>query len=120
MRPFSAGVRSIPKSFGSDASASSFADLFHQLAQPRAAGDMPAKLNRPPLDNVHESVVAGITMDRSSEPLDDLTAGWANALSFHIRGGLALEAVVKAVEPDLQTQGEAAAVIEARLKEVGL
>ena len=102
-----------------DASAASFADLFSQLPQPRIAADMPAKLERPPLDGVNESVVAGVTMDRSSEPLDDLTEGWAKAMPLHIRGTQAMESV-EAVEPDLQTQGEAVDLIEARLKAAGL
>ena len=102
-----------------DASAASFADLFGKLAQPRPAGDMPAKLDRPQLNDVNESVVAGVTMNRSSEPLDDLTEGWAKAMPLHIRGTQATESV-EAVEPDLQTQGEAVDLIEARLKAAGL
>jgi DNA/RNA endonuclease G (NUC1)/phospholipase C len=102
-----------------DASAASFADLFGRLQQPRPASDMPASLDRPALENVTESVVAGIALDRSSEPLDDLTEGWAKAMPLHIRGTLVTEATI-GVEPDIQTQGEAADLIEARLKAAGL
>jgi phospholipase C len=102
-----------------DASAASFADLFSQLQEPRPAADMPARLDRPPLDGINESVVAGVTMDGSSDPLDDLTEGWAKAMPLHIRGTQATESV-EAVEPDPQTQGEAADLIEARLKAAGL
>ena len=103
-----------------DASAASFADLFGQLPQPRLASDMPAKLDRPALDDVTESVVAGVAMDPSSEPLDDLTEGWAKAMPLHIRGTQITESVADAAVPDLQTQGEAADYIEARLKAAGL
>ena len=104
-----------------DAGAASFADLFEQLAQPRPASDMPTKLDRPALDNITESVVAGVAMDPSSEPLDDLTEEWAKAMPLHIRGtrGLFAEAVQQA-RPDPQNQGDAAAMIEARLTSVGL
>jgi endonuclease G, mitochondrial len=102
-----------------DASATSFADLFQQLQQPRQSSDMPSRLDRPPLEDVTESVVAGVPMDPSSEPLDDLTEDWAKAMPLHIRGPVAVEAVPQAI-PDLQTQGEAADFIEARLRAAGL
>lgn len=104
-----------------DASAASFADLFGQLPEARAASDMPATLNRPALADVTESVVAGVTVDRASEPLDELTEDWAKAMPLHIRGTMVTEAVASATaEPDVQTQGEAAALIEAKLAAAGL
>lgn len=101
-----------------DASAASFADLFGKLQQPRSAADMPSQLNRPP-HGVTESLVAGVTMDPSTEPLDDLTEEWAKAMPLHIRGNLSAESVEEPV-PDPQTQGEAVDQIERRLKAVGL
>lgn len=102
-----------------DASAASFADLFGQSEQPRPASDMPTRLDRAPLEDITESVVAGITMDPSSEPLDDLTEGWAKAMPLHIRGPVGMEIVPGAI-PDVQTQGEAVDLIEARLRAAGL
>ena len=101
-----------------DASAASFADVFQQLQQP-AGVRYASAFGPPPLEDVTESVVAGIRMDPSSEPLDELTEDWAKAMALHIRGPVAIESVPEAV-PDLQTQGEAADFIEARLKAAGL
>src|SRR4029077_9238241 len=43
-----------------DASAQSFADLFEAADEPRSADDMPTTLNRAPLEETVESVVAGV------------------------------------------------------------
>ncbi len=102
-----------------DANATSFADLFGKMQQPRSATDMPKTLTRPPLQGITESIAAGITMDPSTEPLDDLTEEWAKAMPLHIRGNLDTDSVV-GPEPDIQTQGEAVDLIEARLKAAGL
>jgi phospholipase C len=103
-----------------DASAGSFADLFDQLAAPRARTDMPAKLTRPDLQDAVESVVAGIDVPPGNEPLDSLTEEW-------VQGTLALLKLqsppapgLEAVEVAPQNQGEASAAIQRGLATLGL
>jgi hypothetical protein len=55
-----------------DESARSFADLLEVANQPRSANEMPQKLNRAPLEETVESVVAGVPLHPADEPLDDL------------------------------------------------
>jgi phospholipase C len=97
-----------------DESARSFADLFNVADQPRAAKDMPERLNRPPLQEIVESVVAGVPLHPADEPLDDLTRDWALGMLSLLSGGL------ESVEETPTTQGEAAAAIEAKLEAAGL
>ena len=101
-----------------DKSANSFADLFDTLAQPRM--DMPAKLTRPPLEATNESVVADVPMHPAGEPLDEMTHDWTLGMLKMIRGVNEPLPQLESVEADPQTQGEAAAAIEARLQAAGL
>jgi Phosphoesterase family len=97
-----------------DESARSFADLFDVADQPRSASDMPERLNRAPLEETVESVVAGVPLHPVDEPLDDLTRDWALGMLSLLRGGL------ESVEEPPAIQGEAAAAIEAKLEAAGL
>ncbi|HYY30423.1 MAG TPA: alkaline phosphatase family protein, partial [Chthoniobacterales bacterium] len=97
-----------------DESAQSFADLFHVVDQPRSAKEMPERLNRAPLEEIVESVVAGVPLHPADEPLDDLTRDWALGMLSLLSGGL------ESVEETPTTQGEAAAAIEAKLEAAGL
>ena len=98
-----------------DERAQSFADLFEKADQPRSAEDMPQKLNRAPLEDTVESVVAGVPVHPADEPLDELTRDWSAGMLSLLGGGL------EAVEaPAPTTQGEAAAAIEERLRAAGL
>jgi phospholipase C len=101
-----------------DKSANSFADLFDKFADPRA--DMPAKLTRPSLEDTNESVVADVPMHPADEPLDEMTHDWALGMLKMIRGSNESLPQLESVEADPQTQGEAAAAIEARLQAAGL
>jgi phospholipase C len=101
-----------------DASASSIADLFEQLSSPRT--DVPLRLERASLEETVESVVAGIPLHPADEPLDSLTADWAAGMLEHIRipkGDAELESVGPVIP---HTQGEAAEMIDQRLRAVGL
>jgi phospholipase C len=98
-----------------DQSARSFADLFEKTAGPRSPENMPSKLNRPPLEETVESVVAGVPLNPADEPLDSLTQEWSEGMLSLLGGG---EEGVEEAPP--QTQGEAAAAIQARLKAAGL
>ena len=98
-----------------DQSAQSFADLFESADQPRPAGDMPQKLNRPPLDDTVESVVAGVPLHPTEEPLDELTRDWSEGM-LALLGGR--EEGVEGPPPS--TQGEAAAAVQQRLRVAGL
>lgn len=104
-----------------DASAASFADLFNQLPNPRAAANMPAKLTRPPLDKTVVSEAAGVAVDPADEPLDDLTQEWVKGFAELTarRAGISV-AQAAAVGPPPSTQGEAAEFIDRRLKDLGL
>jgi phospholipase C len=97
-----------------DESARSFADLFQQLAQPRPADDMPARLKRPPLNDTVESVVAGVPVHPADEPLDSLTEEWAMGMLSLLQGGL------ESVEEVPTTQGDASAAIDRALRARGL
>jgi phospholipase C len=96
-----------------DESARSFADLFEVANQPRSANDMPEKLNRAPLEETVESVVAGVPLHPANEPLDELTHDWALGMLSLLGGGL------ESVEETPATQGEAAAAIEQKLEAAG-
>jgi phospholipase C len=104
-----------------DARAASFADLFNQLPNPRAAANIPAKLNRPPLEQTVVSQAAGIAVDPADEPLDDLTQEWVRGFAELTarRAGISV-AQAAAVGPPPNTQGEAAEFIDRRLKALGL
>jgi phospholipase C len=97
-----------------DASAQSFADLFEAADEPRSAEDMPTKLNRAPLEETVESIVAGVPLHPADEPLDELTREWATGMLALLPGGL------EVVEEAPTTQGEAAAAIQAKLEAAGL
>jgi phospholipase C len=97
-----------------DASAQSFANLFEAADEPRSAEAMPTKLNRAPLEETVESVVAGVPLHPADEPLDELTREWAMGMLALLPGGL------EAVEEAPTTQGEAAAAIQAKLEAAGL
>ena len=97
-----------------DASAQSFADLFEAADEPRAADHMPATLNRAPLEETLELVVAGVPVHPADEPLDELTSEWAMGMLALLPGGL------EAVEEAPTTQGEAAAAINDKLAAAGL
>jgi hypothetical protein len=97
-----------------DESAQSFADLFHVADQPRSAEEMPESLNRAPLEEIVESVVAGVPLHPADEPLDDLTRDWALGMLSLLSGGL------ESVEETPTTQGEAGAAIEAKLEAAGV
>ena len=97
-----------------DAGAQSFADLFEAADEPRSADDMPTKLNRAPLEETVESVVAGVPLNPADEPLDELTSEWAMGMLALLPGGL------ESVEETPTTQGEAAAAIQAKLAAAGL
>lgn len=85
---------------------------------------MPAKLDRPPLDNIVGSAVAGVAVHPADEPLDSLTAEWAEGMLAMIKGPAGAAApqpeASDALQGQLQTQGQAAAVIEMRLRAAGL
>jgi len=103
-----------------DQSASSFADLFQRLPAPRKAQEMPRKLDRPPLENIVESVVAGVAVHAADEPLDSLTEEWTAGMLAMIKrpgGGVA---TTEALEVPPATQGQASSAIEARLRSAGL
>lgn len=102
-----------------DSSARSFADLFENLSESRAADNMPRLLSRAPLNATTESVVAGVAVDPADEPLDDLTEDWASAMLTTIQGTAESPQFESAVSP-LQTQGEASAAIQQRLRAAGL
>jgi phospholipase C len=106
---------------GRDGSAASFADLFTQLATPRAHGDMPAKLDRPPLEQAVVSMAAGVRVDPADEPLDELTDEWVKGFAELIarRSGAKLVGA-EAVEPIPATQGEAADFIDRHLAALGI
>jgi phospholipase C len=104
-----------------DDGAASFADLFSQLPQARAATDMPAKLNRPSLQQIVSSAVAGIPVDAADEPLDSLTEEWVRGfaeLTARRTGMGFLEAASAQSLP--RTQGEASEFIDRRMKALGL
>jgi phospholipase C len=99
-----------------DKSAQSFADLFEKAGEPRSADDMPKKLDRAPVEDNVESVVAGVPLHPGDEPLDELTQEWsAGMLSLLGRG-------LESVEPEAvpATQGQAAEAVQAGLKAAGL
>jgi hypothetical protein len=104
-----------------DKSAASFANLFTRLSAPRAAGDIPATLNRPPLDQAVMSLAAGIPVDPADEPLDSLTQEWMEGFAELIarRTGAALVGPA-AVEPIPASQGEAAEFIDRHLRNMGI
>ena len=97
-----------------DNSAQSFADLFEKLNQPRAPEDMPKTLDRAPLEDIVESVVAGNAIDPADEPLDSLTQEWSMGMLALLSGGL------EGVEDEPTTQGAAASAIDQRLRAAGL
>ncbi len=97
-------------------SAQSFADLFEVAARPRSPEDMPSKLNRASLEATMESVVAGIPLNPADEPLDELTREWSTGMLSFLAPET--EAVEEPITP--ATQGEAAALIDARLRAAGL
>jgi phospholipase C len=104
-----------------DASAKSFADLFTALPTQRVAADMPAKLDRPPLDNTVMSVAAGITVDPADEPLDSLTDEWVKGFAelMSRRTGAKLVGP-NAVEAIPTTQGDASDFIDRHLRSLGI
>jgi phospholipase C len=97
-------------------SANSFADLFEAAVRPRSADEMPKKLNRASLEATTESVVAGIPLHPSDEPLDELTREWSAGMLSLLAPGL--EGLEESTAP--ATQGEAAALIDERLRNAGL
>ena len=102
-----------------DKSANSFADLFGKLAHPRT--DMPAKLDRPSLEDTTESVVAGVPVHPADEPLDEMTREWTLGMLSMIRGSNESPLrQLEGVEVVPQTQSEAAAALESRLQAAGL
>jgi phospholipase C len=104
-----------------DASAQSFADLFRKLDTPRVDDDMPKTLDRAPVEETIESVVAGVNVHPADEPLDSLTEEWAEGMLAMVRGphGVALPQL-ESVDVVPRTQGEAAAAVEQRLRAAGL
>jgi len=101
-----------------DKSAASFADLFKNLNAPRAAGDMPNKLPRPPITNAVFSAVAGVPVNPADEPLDALAREWLEGtikLAAKSPGVMALSAATLAA-PLPNTQGAASELVEKRLK----
>lgn len=117
-------IRTVTEIFGlngplnrRDEGAASFADIFHQLAQPRT--DMPLQLERASLAETVESVVAGVPLDPADEPLDSLTAEWAAGMLEHIRVPQG-QASLESVQAVPHTQGEASEVIDGRLRAAGL
>jgi len=103
-----------------DSSAASFANLFEQLPDPRPAADMPAKLNRPALDQAVLSMVAGIPVDPADEPLDTLTDEWVKGFAELTARRAGVGFLAAAAEPLPRTQGEASDFIDHRLKNLGL
>ena len=101
-----------------DKSAASFADLFKKLNAPRAAGDMPNKLPRPPITNAVFSAEAGVPVNPADEPLDALAREWLEGtikLAAKSPGVMALSAATLAA-PLPNTQGAASELVEKRLK----
>jgi phospholipase C len=103
-----------------DQSAASFADLFNRLPAPRPASDMPAKLNRPVIEETIESSVAGVDLHPADEPLDSLTEEWTMGMLALLREETAEEAVEEAAPVVPETQGEAAEAIQRGLAAAGL
>lgn len=103
-----------------DKEAASFADLFAQLPNPRAANQMPAKLKRPSLAQPVASFAAGVAVDPSDEPLDSLTDEWVKGFAELTAKRAGLGAVAAAATPLPRTQGEASQFIDGRLKALGL
>ena len=99
-----------------DQSAQSFADLFEKADQTRWGDDMPKKLDRAPIEDNVESVVAGVPVHPGNEPLDELTKEWSAGMSSLLGSGL--ESVEAAAVPT--TQGAAADAVQASLKAAGL
>src|SRR5262249_21470256 len=97
-----------------DAEAQSFADLFDEANRARSSDEMPRTLNRAPLEDTVESVVAGVPLHPADEPLDSMTQEWAMGMLSLLGGGL------EAVQEVPTTQGQAAAAIETRLQAAGL
>src|SRR5271170_7100566 len=62
--------------------------LFDVTNQSRPAKEMTERLNRTPLEDVVESVVAGFPLHPADEPLDDLTRDWASGMLSLLSGGL--------------------------------
>ncbi len=104
-----------------DASAASFADLFTQLEAPRAAADMPVRLDRPQIDHTVMSVVAGVAVDPADEPLDSLTDEWVRGFAELISRRTGANLVgPDAVEAIPTTQGEASEFIDRHLRNLGI
>jgi phospholipase C len=99
-----------------DQSAQSFGDLFEKANQPRSTDEMPKKLDRAPIEDNVESVVAGVPMNPADEPLDELTKDWSAGMLSLLGSGL------ESVEPEEvpTTQGQAADAVQASLKAAGL
>jgi phospholipase C len=96
-------------------SAASFADLFTRLDAPRPPGDMPAALDRPPLENAVVSFAAGVPVHPADEPLDSLTEEWVQGVAALTQEKLGV--TTEAIEPMPTTQGEASDFVERRLRE---
>jgi hypothetical protein len=103
-----------------DASAASFA-LLLASPNPRASNAMPAKLNRPSLNQTVTSEVAGVNVKPEDEPLDDLTEEWVKSFAelSARRAGLTVTQTTSAAGMPT-TQGQASEFIDARLKRLGL
>src|SRR5262249_31007444 len=121
-------IRTVTEMFGlagplnnRDESAASFASLLTQLSAPRNSADMPAKLDRPPLDQIALSMAAGTPVNPADEPLDAFTDEWVKGFADLMarRTGAALVGAA-ATEPIPTTQGEAAEFIDRHLRKIGI
>jgi phospholipase C len=102
-----------------DRSAASFADLFTLLKAPRPKEDMPATLDRPPMDDTVVSLAAEVLVDPADEPLDSLTEKWVEGIAALTQERMGLTALTaESVEPLPTTQGDAADFVDRRLREV--
>jgi phospholipase C len=103
-----------------DDSAASFADLFTTLDSPRPPADMPAKLNRPSVDQPVVSFAAGVPVNPADEPLDSLLGEWVEGFAQLTGRRTGMVVGATAPEPLPTTQGEAAEFIERRLRRLGI
>jgi phospholipase C len=122
-------IKSVTEMFGlagplnaRDKSAASFADLFTKLTSPRASGNMPSKLDRPSLEEVVQSVAAEEPVDPADEPLDEMLQDWLEGMIVLSQPKTTVEGVETAAPKPQKpvTQGDAAELIDQRLRAMGL
>jgi len=104
-----------------DAEANSFSDLFTKLSAARPTNNMPAKLNRPPLDSPIFSTAADVTVNPADEPIDSMVTEWIQGFARLVarRTGASLVGAA-AAESIPSTQGDAAEFVDRNLRRLGI